>query len=824
MYEKSRIPTGGRTGSEQNRSVYETPDEQAQKICSSLGGRKNRDGSYHVHCPAHADSTPSLHVTPREKLLIHCLAGCPQESVIRALRNRDLWPNNKDSPQTKTNGSEILPWINAKGDMYSRDTIKKYFRTRAIHLDGEVLSFPPCLRFGSYHDQKTGEQVNQIVAAATNLADQSVKAVQRLFLDLETNQKTGDKMLGPTRGRGVWFYKDKPKKELIIGEGIETTLSGIHARGMNGVATLTISGMKNIRLPEETEVVYILADSDPAPQEEAKEGYSGQRAAIDLAARLEKEGKTVYLVSPDATCFTDNPAKLDFNDLLKEDPSGRSIQYRFEQAIPLQDLGWNPPQHENKGSGHDDDAGFPAETLQALHEMNRKYAAVLLSGRFRVIREMYDQVESRHSIEFLEISSVHNFFANQKVLVPAGENQMTYKPISKVWMSWPERRTYDSVVFDPGGRNPDNFFNLWRGFARTPEKGDWSLMQHHIAHIICGGSPELYNYVISWLARIIQDPGGERPGVAIVLKGKKGTGKGVFVDSFGKIFGEAFIPISTRKGFTGNFNMHLSKCLLAYLDEATWGGNKQDEGQLKTLITEDTLLFEPKGIDSLTLKNNLNVIISSNEDWVIPATEDERRFLVLNVDDSIMQDAEYFQALDRQMYQEGGIEAMMYDLAHWEYSLSTLRNAPKTEGLAEQVEQTMDIVMCFWRDVLTRGYLLTDKETGAPIGAMEGRDDNEWPEMAWKHEILYEFQKKYAWKQKYVPGETRFWTKTYEWWPAGIKAKGRAPVPNKDGKRPPSIELPPLTEMRRMFTDYTGIKFENEDGDDLLDEPWNNQF
>ncbi|MFO7817879.1 MAG: hypothetical protein R6V39_09415, partial [Desulfovibrionales bacterium] len=64
MYEKSKIAAGGQAGSEQIGSIYEPPKDQAQKIYSALGGRKNRDGSYHVHCPVHVDHTPSLHITP----------------------------------------------------------------------------------------------------------------------------------------------------------------------------------------------------------------------------------------------------------------------------------------------------------------------------------------------------------------------------------------------------------------------------------------------------------------------------------------------------------------------------------------------------------------------------------------------------------------------------------------------------------------------------------------------------------------------------------------------------------------------------------------
>ncbi len=73
---------------------------------ATLGGRLNQDNSAMVRCPAHNDRNPSLHITPGDDglLLVHCLAGCSQEAVIEALKDRDLWPHRKGS-----NNSSDLP-------------------------------------------------------------------------------------------------------------------------------------------------------------------------------------------------------------------------------------------------------------------------------------------------------------------------------------------------------------------------------------------------------------------------------------------------------------------------------------------------------------------------------------------------------------------------------------------------------------------------------------------------------------------------------------------------------------------------------------------
>jgi KaiC/GvpD/RAD55 family RecA-like ATPase len=59
---------------------------------------KRQDKEWRTHCPCHDDAHPSLSVTEAEngKPLVYCHAGCPQEKVIAALRQRGLWLESAD--------------------------------------------------------------------------------------------------------------------------------------------------------------------------------------------------------------------------------------------------------------------------------------------------------------------------------------------------------------------------------------------------------------------------------------------------------------------------------------------------------------------------------------------------------------------------------------------------------------------------------------------------------------------------------------------------------------------------------------------------------
>ena len=73
---------------------------------------------------------------------------------------------------------------------------------------------------------------------------------------------------------------------------------------------------------------------------------------------------------------------------------------------------------------------------------------------------------------------------------------------------------------------------------------------------------------------------------------------------------------------------------MLFADEAFFAGDRSHESILKALITEETLMIEPKGVDPFAVRNCLHLIMSSNNDWVIPAGADARRYFVLGVSDA----------------------------------------------------------------------------------------------------------------------------------------------------------------------------------------------
>jgi hypothetical protein len=94
--------------------------------------------------------------------------------------------------------------------------------------------------------------------------------------------------------------------------------------------------------------------------------------------------------------------------------------------------------------------------------------------------------------------------------------------------------------------------------------------------------------------------------------------------------------------------------------------------------------------------------MASNEQWVVPAGDNARRFAVLEVSEDHKEDYPYFAAIDAQM-ESGGLEAMLHELQTIDISDVQLRKAPYTRALLEQKEHTLAGVDRFVLDFLRSG-------------------------------------------------------------------------------------------------------------------------
>jgi hypothetical protein len=267
-------------------------DDERTKYAELLGGEI--DGSF-IRCPSpgRPANDRSCHVRidgPNRFFIYACEGpeGAAYAIVGRKLKLERLVRYNDSSAIIKHIMSESVP---AKGTL-----AETYLRTRAL-----TLSIPECLHFhpSLKHTPSKSSFWPGLVAARTD-SDDRIVAIHRTFIARDGRGKAPVKPvrmdLGMTKGTAIRL--SPLTDELMIGEGIETTLSVIQETGKAGWAAGSTSAMKTMDLPMQVKSVIILADGDDA----------GEAAARFAAYRWRDSGRHVRVIRP--------PRGKDFNEVL----------------------------------------------------------------------------------------------------------------------------------------------------------------------------------------------------------------------------------------------------------------------------------------------------------------------------------------------------------------------------------------------------------------------------------------------------------------------------------------------------------------------------
>lgn len=439
-----------------------------------------------------------------------------------------------------------------------------------------------------------------------------------------------------------------------------------------------------------------------------------------------------------------------------------------------------------------------------IKRLNRAHAIARVGAK-TVVMDFLDDGR----VEYGDVTGLHSFYENERK--PNGEGKL--EPVSKIWMRHVSRRTYNKgIVFLPNKEVP-GAYNYWQGFSVDSDATkSCRMFLNHLRDVVCSGNLDYYDYLIKWLAHMIQKP-EEKPGVAVIIKGKKGTGKDTPFEYVGRMFKNHYVTLSNQEQLVGKFNRHLENVLLLHMQEGYWAGSKAAEGALKYLITSEHVMIEPKGMNAFPVRSVLRLFISSNEKWVVPASEDERRYFVLDISNRRRGDHAYFEKLRHEM-NNGGPSALLHYLLNLDLTGFQVRAVPDTVALAEQKVEGLKNVERWWINLLQQGEI-----DGAQ--KQDGISNNFWLKNTLRIEKseLRDNYRHWLRTRRYdgeEVGETEFGKRMHAMVPNLTIVRTRA-----GGSRARAYSIPNLIDCRRSFEAMIGSQLswpEDQLSVELVDE------
>lgn len=439
------------------------------------------------------------------------------------------------------------------------------------------------------------------------------------------------------------------------------------------------------------------------------------------------------------------------------------------------------------------------KVMARILEYCDQFFATIEDEKNGIVRERFHLVNGmRRRLEFVRCKNWPEYTMDKNVFsTRRGEDG---KPILlfslRTLTCYPERRKYARFGFYPKIEENTKFFNTFAGFnfvdnGEVVDERIEPILDHWL-NVTCGGVDEYYHHWIRCMAHAVQRP-WEPLGIAIILRGPEGIGKGVSLDPLAKIIGMmneetctmgAWRTVKNQSDIFGTFTTILEGACALFLDEMVWGGDKKSAGILKALVTEATSKIEAKGESPYFTKAYHNVFMCSNEDWVVPADKKSRRWFVLEPSDRWGG----VQTTESKAYFDRIVKVPTQMIANYLYRFPiepdwNPRAFPETEALIQQKEESIHVVHEWFRQQVSKS-------------------EEEWTWNGLRKNFIFECFMNWAKESNqsvtFVPNQT-FWKKLRELGVGDKKIK-------VEGQLDRAAVFPTYGEAKEIFTKVYGFE------------------
>lgn len=317
-----------------------------------------------------------------------------------------------------------------------------------------------------------------------------------------------------------------------------------------------------------------------------------------------------------------------------------------------------------------------------------------------------------------------NLFYQDIKLTDEGEEKLVNVNFVNSWLKDPEMKTYEKLDFLPRQVAPDDVYNTFDKYEILKKKMPFetddlmcnnegerdnkelkknmenSLIYKHLYNL-CGCDDKVMDYVLKVLSRKLKQP-HKLTNTALLFKSNAGCGKDTFFNWFGnKIIGrEYYFNNSKTDLLFGKFNSDLENKILCVLNEVSYKETIEIVENLKDAITNPVNVIQHKGLKPFKQTNHVLYVMFTNKDNPLQIETHDRRYLTIECNNDICNNAEYFKKLNDE------IKSEEYDRLFYEYLMliksddyDFTNNRPETELNKTLKEHSIPIVSKFLEDL-----------------------------------------------------------------------------------------------------------------------------
>ena len=256
-------------------------------------------------------------------------------------------------------------------------------------------------------------------------------------------------------------------------------------------------------------------------------------------------------------------------------------------------------------------------------------------------------IKKTKQLQFRTCNSTKDFADKYVYFIQKNEEgeeikQMKLRKIVSEMQMEEEFHVYNQIRTYPFyGQNPLNpcILNIWKQpdlfFYKAFRVVDWTkhAIFEHLKRVMCNNDPWKFNYLQTYIAMKIQQPGRRIEKTLNITNNTTGCGKTTFFHLMTALLGEdKTFELTDVKQLAEKFNAHLHMVLLVLIDDIDKLSKKQQD-MLKVITTQKNFKVERKGVDSTKEKCFFDTITTSNNPDDLWICKEDRRNELVSVSD-----------------------------------------------------------------------------------------------------------------------------------------------------------------------------------------------
>jgi hypothetical protein len=275
-------------------------------------------------------------------------------------------------------------------------------------------------------------------------------------------------------------------------------------------------------------------------------------------------------------------------------------------------------------------------------------------------------------------------YANRYTLEGSGEKAKPV-PLGSAWFKSPIRRNTPGVVLAPSqpATLSDGRINSWQGFSCSPVAGDVTPFLALLKRLIPARSE--HEYVLNWIARLIQTPAAKFNVSLVISSPTQGTGKNLIFEAVGSLLHERHFVVVGQSVFEDGFNEWQSDKIMVVADEISSTDKRAVSDRIKGWITATKNHINVKNAPKTSQPNLIKYVFLSNHPDAVHVTNTDRRFFVVEATSNQLSEQDIARYVNWR--DGGGRPALLhYLLAHDTRSFNPMAPAPLSQAKLDMVE------------------------------------------------------------------------------------------------------------------------------------------